>query len=233
MIIHKLIAHHLGHRDDADFYALQARHAIDWLQRKGVQLNQSTKALDLGCGHGVFGLELLQKGCSVVFADEQDSLLPRIPGGCFRPFSIGRDDLDKLGQHNLVLFSNVLEHLADPGGFLASADRLLLERGFFFLSWTNWLSPWGGHEFSPFHYFGPRRGHLLYDRVVRKPRLHTPFVNLYPTYIGQTLRHLRSLPALKIVAVAPRYYPEFALLARVPVLREFFTCNCAVLLRRS
>jgi SAM-dependent methyltransferase len=232
MIIHKLIIHHLGYRDDQDFYALQAHDAISWLKRKGVRLTARTRVLDLGCGHGTFGLQLLREGCSAIFADEQDTLLPQIPKSLYQPFRIGHDDLDQLGRHDLVVFSNVLEHLAEPRTFLDSVDRLLTEGGYFFLSWTNWLSPWGGHEFSPFHYVGPRRGHLLYDRIAKKQRLHTPFVNLYPTYIGATLRYLRTLAALKVVAVAPRYYPEFAFITRLPILREFLTWNCAVLLQR-
>jgi hypothetical protein len=32
MIIHKLIAHHLKHKDDGGFYQLQADDAIEWIQ---------------------------------------------------------------------------------------------------------------------------------------------------------------------------------------------------------
>lgn len=30
---------------------------------------------------------------------------------------------------------------------------------------------------NPFHYFGVGRGHLIYDKVVGRPRKHTPWVN--------------------------------------------------------
>jgi SAM-dependent methyltransferase len=232
MIIHKLIAHHLGHRDDAEFYRLQARDALHWLERQGVSITATTRVLDLGCGHGVFGFELEQRGCPTVYADTADLLLPAISRNRFRSFAIGRDDPSVLGRFDLVLFSNVLEHLAAPADFLCSASALLVEGGHLFLSWTNWLSPWGGHEFSPFHYLGARRGPRVYDWLARKPRLHTPFVNLFPTYIGTVLAQLRSHPQLEIRAVAPRYYPELAWITRVPILREFATWNCSVLLRR-
>jgi SAM-dependent methyltransferase len=137
-----------------------------------------------------------------------------------------------LGRFDLVICSNVYEHLAKPEQFIASIGQLLNPGGWFYLSWTNWLSPWGGHEFSPFHYLGPSHGHRVYDRIVRKPRLHTPFVNLFPTHVGRTLKRLRVQPDLTLVKVAARYYPEFSFVTRIPLLREFLTWNCAVLLRR-
>ena len=232
MIIHKLIRRHLAHRDDADFYTLQAEDALQWLEKQGIELTQSTLALDLGCGHGIVGSELMKRGCQVTFADEADCLLPHIPKTSFRRINADREDLGALGSFDLVICSNVYEHLAKPDRFIGSISKLLRPGGSFHLSWTNWLSPWGGYEFSPFHYLGVSRGHLLYDRIARKPRLHTPYVNLFPTHVGRTLKRLRAQPDLEVVKVAARYYPEFSFVTRIPLLREFLTWNCAVLLRR-
>jgi SAM-dependent methyltransferase len=233
MIIHKLILQHLAHRDDAEFYVLQAVDALQWLEKQGVVLSPSAQALDLGCGHGIVGAELMKRGCQVTFADEADYLLPHIPKLSFRRVNVDQEDLAMLGRFDLVICSNVYEHLAKPEQFIASIGQLLNPGGWFYLSWTNWLSPWGGHEFSPFHYLGARCGHRVYDRIVRKPRLHTPFVNLFPTQVGRTLKRLRVQPDLTLVKVAARYYPELSFITRIPLLREFLTWNCAVLLRRG
>jgi 2-polyprenyl-3-methyl-5-hydroxy-6-metoxy-1,4-benzoquinol methylase len=233
MIIHKLLAQYLRHADDPDFYAFQAEDAIKWLDRCGVPLNEKTRALDLGCGHGVFGAQLMKRGCQVSFADEDSFLLPEISKAPFHKINLDRDDLTKLGQYDLVICSNVLEHLAKPIAFLDSVHQILAPNGKLYLSWTNWLSPWGGHEFSPFHYLGARRGHIIYDKVLKRKRKHTPFVNLYPTYIGAILKHIRRSPTLRVSRAAPRYYNEFAFLVRIPVLREFVTWNCALLLDRK
>jgi SAM-dependent methyltransferase len=232
MIIHKLILQHLRHRDDPDFYLLQARDAIHWMQRHGVHFDENVTALDLGCGHGVFGGELLKMGCQVTFADESNTLLPERAKAPFRQINLDRDDLSRLGVHEVVICSNVLEHLAKPFEFLANIQRLLRPKGWFYLSWTNWLSPWGGHDFSPFHYLGPHTGHRVFDRIVKRKRIHTPFETLYPTYIGAILRAIRRRPELEIVKMAPRYYPEFGVLMRIPVVREFLAWNCAILLRK-
>ena len=84
MLLHKLIARHLKARDDTGFYALQAQDAIRWIEQSGVALGEKTSALDLGCGHGVFGAELMKKGCKVTFADEENLLLPELSQAPFR-----------------------------------------------------------------------------------------------------------------------------------------------------
>jgi 2-polyprenyl-3-methyl-5-hydroxy-6-metoxy-1,4-benzoquinol methylase len=188
--------------------------------------------LDLGCGHGVFGAELSKRGCQVTFADEEKGLLPEISEAPFIRINLDKDNIADLGQFDLVICSNVLEHLAKPDEFLASVHKIMRPQGKLYLSWTNWLSPWGGHEFSPFHYFGTHRGYKIYDKMGKPKRIHTPFKNLYPTYIGKILKKLRSNPNLRIVQAAPRYYPEFAFILRLPVVREFLTWNCALLIER-
>jgi len=115
---------------------------------------------------------------------------------------------------------------------IEAMPRLLKPKGWFFLSWTNWLSPWGGHSFSPFHYLGPRAGFWVYTNLWRGRRKDIPFVNLYPTYIGRILKVLRSQPDLRLVNVAPRYYPELSFLVRVPIAREFLCWNCATLMQK-
>jgi SAM-dependent methyltransferase len=232
MIIHKLLLHHLSHRDDPAFYEMQATDAIHWLTRNGVTLSAQLRTLDLGCGHGILGRQLRQRGCDVWYADAQNSLLESLDQSRFLPVNIDKDELSRLGTYDLIICSNVYEHLARPWRFLDSIPGILNPRGYLYLSWTNWLSPWGGHEFSPFHFFGPRLGVRLYDRLIGRPRVHTPYVDLYPTYIGATLRHLRNHSQLRIRKVAPRYYPELGWIARIPLFREFLTWNCAMLLQR-
>jgi len=233
MIIHKLIAHHLKHKDDAYFYRLQADDAVRWIEQSGVQLNSKTSILDLGCGHGVFGRQLTHRGCSVTFADERNLLLPEIANAPFRQINLDQDDISNLGTYDLVVCSNVFEHLSKPNQFLDSVYKILAPSGKLYLSWTNWLSPWGGHDFSPLHYFGPRNGQWLYDKFLKKHRNHTIYENLFPTYIGQVLARIRRSATLEILRTAPRYYTEFSFLVGIPVVREFVTWNCALLIGKK
>lgn len=233
MIIHRLIAHHLKHKDDAYFYQLQADDAVRWIEAAGVQLGPATRVLDLGCGHGVFGSRLTLRGCSVTFADERNYLLPELAGAPFRTINLDKDEIAGLGEYDLVVCSNVFEHLAKPDRFLDSVHKILAPRGKLYLSWTNWLSPWGGHDWSPLHYLGPRNGQWLYDKLLKRSRNHTIYQNLFPTYISRTLSQIRQSPHLTILRAAPRYYTELAWLIRVPVVREFLAWNCALLVGRK
>jgi SAM-dependent methyltransferase len=233
MIIHRLILQYLKHQDDPSFYRFQAEDAVRWLERWGVRLGANTAALDLGCGHGIFGAVLAARGCGVTFADEGNALLPELANFRFVRFNIDKDNLASLGQFDLVICSNVFEHLAKPDQFLDMVSQTLKPEGKLYLSWTNWLSIWGGHEFSPFHYLGPRRGHVVYDRIVGRPRKHTPYVNLFPTYVGQTMAKIRRNPELSLLRSAPRYYPEFSFILGLPVVREFLAWNCALLIGKQ
>lgn len=229
MILPQLLWRFARHRDDAEFYRLQAVDALRWIQQKRVVLTGTTAALDLGCGHGIFGGELSRLGCQVTFADASNFLWPPHDQGRFLQVDLDRDSLAVLGQYDLVVCSNVLEHLSKPERFVQEAPLLLRPGGHLYLSWTNWLSPWGGHEFSPWHYLGPRLGPAIYDRLSRRPRFHQPFQNLFPTYIGLVLDWIRAQPELDVVAMAPRYYTEFPWIMSLPGIREVAAWNCALL----
>jgi SAM-dependent methyltransferase len=233
MILHKLIAHHARQGYDHAFSRLQVDEAIRWLNAHGLPAQRGAAVLDLGCGSGTFGQRLRECGCEVTFADDADWLGAEVPKSCFRRIDLDTEPVGKLGQYDLVICSNVLEHLRHPDQLIGSFASLLVPGGHFYLSWTNWLSPWGGHDFSPWHYLGPRLGPRVYDRWVGKPRLLKPFENLFVTHIGRTLRQLRCQRDLQVLAVAPRYYTELWPLMKVPLLREFLAWNCAVLLRRT
>ena len=130
-------------------------------------------------------------------------------------------------------FSNVLEHRSKPDRLLESIPALLNPAGKFHLSSTNWLSPWGGHEFFPPAIISePGLGYSFYTKVLKKSSQHVPVQNLFPTYIGRTLKESRRNSHLRILRIAPRCYPEFSFLMRLPVMREFLAWNCAMLIER-
>ena len=229
MILHRLLWRFLWHRDDAEFYRLQATDAVRWLKASGVALGPGVSVLDLGCGHGVFGRALLALGCRVTFADEHNQLLPECRLARFEAINLDRDKLDGLGRFDLVVCSNVLEHLRHPETFLSQAHVLLNPSGRFFLSWTNWLSPWGGHEFSPLHYLGSGFGPWLFGKMGKR-HFHRPGINLFPTFVGRIMAHVARSTRLRIIRCAPRYYTELEWLMAVPGLREFLAWNCAMIL---
>lgn len=135
---------------------------------------------------------------------------------------------------DVVFSSNVLEHVPDPMRMIGEMVRAARRGGLIYLAFTNWYSPWGGHEMSPWHYLGGGFAERRYlKRHGRKPK-HEVGATLFPLHIGQVLRALRTRPDIEIVDARPRYYPPWSRpLARTPVLREVATWNLMLILRRT
>jgi SAM-dependent methyltransferase len=233
MIIHKLLYRYFKYYDDELFYITQAKDSIAWLEKQGVFLTSKTEVLDLGCGHGIFGDELMKKGCKVTFADEHNYLWPKLKSSTYISINLDRDDYARLGQYDLVICSNVFEHLAKQDYFIAQCSQLLKPNGKLYLSWTNWFSPFGGHDFAPFHYFGARFGRWIHYKLKGKWSAHVPGAGLYVTHIGSTLKKIHKSSSLHVDKMAARYYSEFSFLLKIPIIREFVAWNCALLISKK
>jgi SAM-dependent methyltransferase len=134
---------------------------------------------------------------------------------------------------DLVVSCNVLEHAAAPFSLVDEAARVLRPGGHLWVSFTNWLGPWGGHETSPWHYLGAERARRRYVARTGLPPKNLAGVSLFPLHVGPFLRRLRRHDALELLEARPRYLPGAARpVVRVPVLRELLTWNLEVLARR-
>jgi SAM-dependent methyltransferase len=131
-----------------------------------------------------------------------------------------------------VFCSNLLEHAPDTEGVFAEVARVLRPGGWAWVSWTNWYSPWGGHEITPYQYLGPRWGPRVYERFHGRPRKNVPGEGLFPVHVGPTIRLAASDRRLRLIDAVPRYYPSQRWLLKVPALREVLAWNCLLLLER-
>lgn len=138
------------------------------------------------------------------------------------------------GSADVCFSSNVLEHVSDPVGLIDEMIRVTRPGGLIYLSFTNWFSPWGGHEMSPWHYLGSGFAERRYLRRHQRQPKHKLGVNLFSLHIGPTLRLLRSRGDVEVLDALPRYYPRWCrILLRIPGLREIVTWNLLLILRRS
>jgi SAM-dependent methyltransferase len=137
------------------------------------------------------------------------------------------------GAVDVCFSSNVLEHVGDWQAMLAEMVRVTRPGGIVFVAFTNWLSPWGGHETSPWHYLGGEWAAGRYARRHGRPPKNRFGQSLYPVSVAAALRWARSAGTARLVDAAPRYLPGWAApLLRVPGLREFLTWNLLLVLRR-
>jgi glycosyltransferase involved in cell wall biosynthesis/SAM-dependent methyltransferase len=218
-------------RDDPEpFYTWLADElAADLDRRHGPLAGQHL--LDLGCGPGYYTAALRARGATVVPVDDSAAELGADP-----PAGVLLADAAALPVEDAsvdgVVCSNLLEHAADHRGVIREIERVLRPGGWAYVSWTNWYSPHGGHDMSPYHLLGPERGPRLYERLHGPPRKNRYGEGLFAVHVGPTLRYLRGRPGLEVTGVEPRYWPRLAFLARVPGLREVALWNCVIRVTR-
>jgi SAM-dependent methyltransferase len=214
------------------FYAGLAEDAVRQVAQHGELTGRTVT--DVGGGGGWFTAAFRARGAHCYLFDPDPAEL------CFRTAAPAGAVLAdgywlpvRDGGADVVFSSNVLEHVADPMGLIEEMIRVARPGGLLYLSYTNWYSPWGGHEMSPWHYMGPRYAEHRYIRRHRRKPKHTCGVNLFPVHVGPVLRALRARPDVEIVEARPRYYPRWCrLVVRLPGLREVATWNLMLILRR-
>jgi SAM-dependent methyltransferase len=230
--LHLLGAFRTEQSDPDGFYRLLSADAVALLGTR-VPLAGS-RALDVGGGAGYLTVALRAAGarCVLVDADAGELAWRGTP-----PMGSVVADGTRLpvgdGAFDLVVSSNVLEHVPSPFALVDEMVRVLRPGGYLWLSFTNWLGPWGGHETSPWHFLGGQLARRRYERRSGRPPKNRYGESLFALHVGRFLRQLAGMGAIDVVDARPRYLPGgTAALVRVPVVRELCTWNLEVLARR-
>jgi SAM-dependent methyltransferase len=215
------------------FYTSLAADAADQLGRYTALAGQTV--IDVGGGAGDFTNAFRARGADCyLFEPDSAELLGRglPPSGAVLADGYWLPVAD--GSADVCFSSNVLEHVPDPAGLIEEMVRVTKPGGLIYLSFTNWYSPWGGHEMSPWHLLGAGYAARRYSRRCgRKPK-HTLGQNLFKVHVGQILRQMRSLNDVELVDAVPRYYPRWCkVVLWIPALREIVTWNLLLVARRK
>jgi SAM-dependent methyltransferase len=219
--------------DPGRFYALLGEDAVQ--QISGYCELPGRSVVDVGGGAGWFTEAFRAHGARCVLVEpDHDELSSRetIPGGAVRGDGLRLPVRD--GAADIAFSSNVLEHVPDPMRLIGEMIRVTRPGGLVYLAFTNWYSPWGGHEMSPWHYLGPGFAERKYvKRYQRRPK-HTVGATLFPVHVGRVLSELRGRGDIEIVVARPRYYPSWCRsLVAIPVVREVATWNLLLIMRRT
>ncbi|WP_030566336.1 class I SAM-dependent methyltransferase [Streptomyces aureocirculatus] len=211
-------------------YALLARDAADQVERHLPVKDRVV--VDVGGGGGYFTEEFRRRGAQAyLFEPDPRELGAKPPEGAvvadgyLLPLASGVADV--------TFSSNVLEHVDDPQTFLSEMVRVTRPGGLIYVAFTNWYSPWGGHEWAPWHYFGAERARARYERRTGRTAKHTLGENLFVHHVGSTLRQVRARGDVHVVTARSRYWPFWAeTVTKVPGVREVATWNLLLILRR-
>jgi SAM-dependent methyltransferase len=209
-----------------------------------------SRVVDVGGGIGYFTEAFVRSGATCILVDPYAGSAGRIdhptrPASVATAFRPGRltpgVTIGGGGSHlplpdgaaDIAFASNILEHVPDPEGVVRELLRVTRPGGIVYVSFTSWLSPWGGHETSPWHYLGGERAARRFERKHGLPPRNVYGESLFAVHVGPTLRLIRGIPGAEVVQASPRYYPRWMDgLVRVPGLREVATWNLLVILRR-
>lgn len=137
------------------------------------------------------------------------------------------------GTFDVAFSSNVLEHVPDPWVMADEMVRVTRPGGVVYLSYTNWLSPWGGHETAPWHYLGGRRAAKRYERKTGTAPKNDFGASLFAVSVTDALSWAQNHPDADLLAAFPRYHPSWAQwVVKVPGLREVVTWNLVLVLQK-
>lgn len=214
--------------DPARFYGLLASDSVRLLAEH-VELRDAL-VVDVGAGPREFADGFRAAGARYVPID----LDPTVPSLATGGVAADAHRLPLADATVDVAFSsNLIEHVQDPSQVAAELVRVTRPGGMVFLSYTNWWSPWGGHETSPWHWLGGRRAVRRYTRKHGHPPKNRIGENLFAVSVAWGVRWARGCERVDVVAMRPRYLPAWAApLVRIPVARELLSWNLLVLLRR-
>jgi SAM-dependent methyltransferase len=220
--------------DPDRFYGALAADSVALVRRWTPLADQTV--LDIGGGPGYFADAFTRAGARYAGLEPDAGELSArgdVAGNTVRGSGLELPVAD--GTVDVVFSSNVLEHVPDPLRMAEEMLRVTRPGGVVFLSWTPWLSPWGGHETSPWHYLGGRRAADRYARRHGRRPKNDVGRSLFPCPVSRMVHwaaDVQGAGRAEVLDIFPRYHPWWAhWVIRVPGLREVVSWNAVIALR--
>lgn len=243
--LYKVARNRLRSEDDyRSFQRFQAALIIEYMNR--FLSIDGRVVLDLGAGLGGYSQEMAKRGAAKVIC------LDLVGKACPHELKVHPVVADALfiplpdESVDLVFCASLIEHVSDPAALLIEIRRVLRRGEYCYLSFPPFYSPLGGHEFSPFHYFGEKISILIYRFLARR---HPEWViKIYnpehrPTSFSKTFkkwglfkltisRAKQTILETKweIVDISPRYLPFNT--TKMGILSEFITWHVQFILKK-
>lgn len=230
----RLFRSFLTEQSDPDgFYSAIAADTVD-LVRRHIDL-RGVSLMDVGGGPGYYTRAFRAAGARCLLVDaELAELSSRGPADAASVLGDARRLPVADGAVDVAFSSNLLEHVEDPWAVGAELARVVRPGGLLVLSYTVWLGPWGGHETSPWHYFGGDYAARRYERSTGHPPKNVYGSSMFATSAAAGLRWARGASDVQILELRPRYLPSSArAVLAVPGLRELVTWNLWMVLRKT
>lgn len=229
--------------DYRSFQEFQGELLIRFLKSRDVFLGDGVSIADVACGYGGYSIALRKTGARVVAVDRFNQISNQsfafIMGDALT-IPISKASFD------VVICASLIEHVVAPKRLLDELYRIVKPDGVVYLSFPPFFSPYGGHQFSPFHYLGLERavkisnflGPLRKYKWIEDNYPVTPSSSdaaygdwgLYPLTIAKFEALLRQMPFI-VKERSTRMSPmDFT---KIPFLREILTWHVQYLLVKA
>lgn len=148
------------HKDRQQYFEHQRQvtveHVLPFIESHWT-LPTGARVMEIGCGEAGVLKAFIDRGCSAVGVDLNERRLEKgkellaseIEAGKLRMVcaniydSLAQDDL---GQFDLILLKDVIEHIDDQARLLTRLHDFLRPGGTIFFGFPPWLMPFGGHQ---------------------------------------------------------------------------------------
>ncbi len=123
--------------------------------RETIEINEDTSVLEIGCGEGGNLMPFLNIGCKRIVGvdmskgkiENANQFFSDHPKKNNIKFILNNIyDVGDIGQFDIILTRDVLEHIHGQERFMHYVKRFLKPGGKFFLGFPPWQSPFGGHQ---------------------------------------------------------------------------------------
>ena len=231
--------------DYQEFQQFQAQLLENYFNSNDLYL-QSTLTLDLGSGFGGYSWAFQDMGASVIALDNLALRFPHPDLENVHPIQADAKFIPLASNSvDFVFCASLIEHVPIPEDLLNEMFRVIKPGGHSYVSFPPFYSLRGGHDCSPFHYFGEGialklRNHQksspewlreVYD-YTENPTSYSDLYLDHGLYV-LTIRKFRSLirdSSFQVIDMGTRYLPYS--FTRWPIIGEFLTWHAQFLLKK-
>ena len=241
------------------------QHVIPFIQQYK-KIDHNTRLLEIGCGEGGNLPPFLDIGCTTIGVDIQQKQVENsmqylgeyVAKGLYKGIAkdiylLNNKTGDNIGQFDLIIMRDVIEHIHDQDRFMGHLKKFLKPDGKVFFGFPPWYMPFGGHQ-----------------QTANGKASKLPYIHLLPNFIyfgilrrsGVTEDYIEALREVKDTCISierfrkivrkngyktdveqlwlinPNYETKFGLTPRkqwwilkvIPFVRNFLTtCNYSII----
>jgi 2-polyprenyl-3-methyl-5-hydroxy-6-metoxy-1,4-benzoquinol methylase len=151
----------IQHHNEQVRFQQQAENAKDFVVpfiEQVLPITAAIKVLDIGCGDGGVLMPFLEKGCSCIGIELDETkanfakqfLAPFLDKGLVEIVNQNIYDEAALsqyaGQFDLIILKDVVEHIPDQERFIPYLKKFLKPGGYVYFGFPPWYMPHGGHQ---------------------------------------------------------------------------------------